>query len=169
MSAEARARLAAMQADLVAALAAGAGPPAGFDAERVRLAAASLASKRRQAVARAWPDLAAALADRFGPRFEAFAAQTPLPAAGGPRADGRAFAAWLARQGELPEACRLHALAVDLRYVRTAAGLRPRRGPALKALLLRQARSLVLAVYFPWLGERWLSIPLGRRRPGANP
>jgi hypothetical protein len=155
-SSDARARLAAEQARLVRALAGDGEPPDGFDAGRLRAAAAALAHKRARAAARAWPALARALGEGFEARFADFAARTPLPEKGGPLADGRAFAAELAARGELPDEGRLEALAVDLRHRRTAAGLRPRRGAVLKVAWLRGARRLVLGVRLPWLGVRWL-------------
>jgi hypothetical protein len=140
--------------------------PGGFDSARLQAAAASLANKRAQSVARTWPGMADALGDRFAERFAAFAATTPLPRHGGPLADGHAFARWLASAGELPAAVRLHLLAVELRYAVRSDGLVPRRGPALKAVLLRQPRRLVIAVRMPWLGERWFTIPLrGKTAP----
>lgn len=164
LSAEARARLAAEQAALVAALVGRGAPPEGFDARRVGLAAASLAWKRARAAARAWPGLARALGGRFGKVFAAYAGAAPLPRQGGPLADGRAFARWLAARGKLPEAGRLQALAVDLRYANNPDGLALRRGPTCRAAWLRRSRRLILAVRLPWLGEHWLSIPLGRGR-----
>jgi hypothetical protein len=160
MSAEARTRLAAMQAELVSALAGRAASPPGFDADRVQATAAALASKRRHGVAHAWPRLADALGHRFVERFDAFAATTPMPQTGGPLADGRAFYRWLAVTGDAPEACRLQALAVDLRYVATSAGLVARRGPMLKIVRLRQPRRLVMAMRMPGLREFWLNIPI---------
>jgi hypothetical protein len=159
MSADARARLAALQAELVAALAGHAAPPTGFDAERIRAAAAALATKRRRAMARAWPGLTAAIAEHF----DSYAAATPLPRLGGPLADGRAFLRWLAARAEYPHQTRLQALAVDLRYATTADGLVPRRGPMLKAAWLRSTRRLVMALRLPWLGEWWVSVPLDWR------
>src|SRR4051812_48216047 len=91
MSAETRTLLAQKQAELVAALARQAAPPAGFNADRVRAAAASLAGKRRHAVARAWPSVPAALGERYAERFDTYAATAPLPRLGGPLADGRGF------------------------------------------------------------------------------
>jgi hypothetical protein len=161
MSVDARADLAARQAELVAALAGRVAPPAGFDVGRLQAAASSLATKRLRAVARAWPGVAAALGDRFGECFRAFAGTSPPPAAGGPLADGRAFLRWLAAREELPEAGRLQALAVDLRFAEGPNGLAPRRWPALKIALLRNPRRLVIGLRLPWLGERWLSFPLG--------
>jgi hypothetical protein len=160
MSAEARTRLAAMQAELVSALSGRAASPAGFDADRVQAMAAALASKRRHAAARAWPGLAEALGQRFVERFDEFAVTTPMPQTGGPLADGRAFLRWLAATGDAPEACRLQALAVDLRYVATTAGLVARRGPMLKIVRLRQPQRLVMATRLLGLREFWLSITL---------
>jgi hypothetical protein len=160
VSADVRAQLAAAQAELVAALVAGGAAPPGFDHGHLAAAAAALVAKRARAAARAWPDLATALGDRFAARFAAFAARTPQPRHGGPLADGRAFARWLAEAGALPEAGRLQLLAVDLRYAASADGLRPRRAPRVKAALLRRPCRLVLGVWLPWLGARWLTIPL---------
>jgi hypothetical protein len=158
-SSDARRRLEEEQARLLRALAGHAAPPEEFDAARVRAAAEALAHKRARALARAWPGLARALGENFAGRFAAFAAVTPLPRAGGPLADGRAFAAHLVDRGGLPDAGRLEALAVDLHHRRTPDGLKPRRGPAFKAARLRESRRLVLAVRLPWLGEHRVSIP----------
>src|SRR5262245_2073419 len=163
MSLDGRARLGQMQAALMGALAGAATPPAGFDPIRLQAAARSLAAKRRRAVARAWPNLTAALGDRFGERFAAFAAQTPLPRWGGALADGRAFARWLLARQELPEAARLELLAVDLRYRARADGLVPRRGPSLQIALLRQPRRLVVALRWPGLREYWRTLRVGMR------
>ncbi len=162
-STESRARLAAQQATLVSALMARGEPPADFDGTRLRAAIVSLARKRARAVARAWPGLALELGRCLDERFAAYAADVPLPRAGGPLADGRAFARWLADRGELPEVGRLQALAVDLRFASTGSGLLPRRGPTCRIAWLRRSRRLVVAVRLPWLGERWLSFPRGWR------
>jgi hypothetical protein len=66
--------LAARQAELVAALVAGAPPPPGLDAERVRVQAVALLRKRGRSAARAEPELAAALGREFGAAFAAYAA-----------------------------------------------------------------------------------------------
>ena len=161
-SAKARAQLAAQQAVLVRALTTRGEPPPHFDAARLRAAAASLARKRARQAARAWPGLARALGRRFDGLFAAYAEAATLPRQGGPLADGRAFAHWLAARGELPQSGRLQALAVDLRYIASPDGLGVRRGPACKAAWLHQSRRLIVAVWLPWFGERWLSIPLGR-------
>ncbi len=163
-SADARTRLAAVQADLMRALTGQAAALPGADAGRLRATADALLKKRRRSLARAWPALVQALGSRFLERFAAFAAKTSLPREGGALADGRAFVRFLAQVGDLPDAGRLEALAVDLRYSRCGGGLAPRRGPALRIALLNHPRRLVLAVRLPWLGEKRLSIPLSLRR-----
>ncbi|NYI07947.1 hypothetical protein FHU37_004976 [Allostreptomyces psammosilenae] len=97
----ARGRLAAAQAELLAALVAGGPAPAGFDPARLRTQAAALAAKRRRVARRVWPELAHALGDRFDPLFDDYAARHPRPAEGA-RADVRAFAADLRARGLLP-------------------------------------------------------------------
>jgi hypothetical protein len=169
LPAEGGSNLAAQQAALVAALLAGDEVPAGFDAERLRVAGRALERKRLRAVARAWPVLASALGARFAELFFSYAQVNPLPRQGGPLADGRFFVRWLLAREELPEAARLQALSIDLRYRTTANGLIPRRGPALCATWLRQPRRLVVAVRLPWLGEHWLHIWLGRARRQPSP
>jgi hypothetical protein len=163
LSREARTRLAAQQAALVSALLAGGERPAGFDAESLRVAADSLARKRSRAVARAWPGLTRTLGPDFDKHFAAYAEGSALPRAGGPLADGRAFARWLKARRELPDAGRLQALAVDLHFITTAHGLEPRTGPAMKVAVLNRPRRLVMALRLPWFGERWWEIPFGNR------
>jgi hypothetical protein len=162
--AEAQDRLAAQQAALVRALTGQGEIPPGFDTGRIESAADALLRKRIRSVARAWPGLAAALGERFVERFAAYARRTHLPRLGGPLADGRAFARALESAGDLPDAGRLEALAVDLRWVRRPDGLVPRRGPYLQAILLRAPRRLVVAARLPWLGVRGVSFALGPRR-----
>jgi hypothetical protein len=164
LSPEARARLAVQQAALVTALMARGEPPPDFDEVRLRAAAASLARKRARAVARAWPGMAAGLGRRFARLFGAYAEEAAPPRKGGPLADGRAFARRLAAQGELPESGRLQALTVDMRYAGGPDGLVPRKWPSCKVAWLQQSLRLIVVVWLPWLGEHWLSIPLGRRR-----
>jgi hypothetical protein len=147
---DARARLAARQAEVVRALTGQGDAPQGFAPERLRAAAASLEKKRLREVALAWPALVRALGEDFEPRFRSFAARMPLPAAGGPLADGRAFARTLAP----------HAWTDDLRLAVLAFDLRRRR-PALAFARLRQARRLVVAIHLPPLGAVRLSLPLG--------
>jgi hypothetical protein len=159
LSADTRAAIACQQATLVRALAGLEEVPPGFDARGVQAAADALARKRLRSVAQAWPDLARALGRRFGELFRSFASATPLPRHGGPLADGRGFARWLARRGELPDAGRRQALVVDLHYVSTADGLSPRRWPTVRAAWLPAARRFVLGLSLPWLGVHTLSVP----------
>lgn len=163
-SAETRARLAAQQAALVAALMTQGEPPPGFDEVRLHAAANSLERKRARVAARAWPSLTPALGQRFDELFAVYARAVPAPRENGPLADGRAFASWLAAMGELPEAGRLQALAVDLRYRSHAQGLALRRWPILKTAWLPASGRLVVALWLPWLGERWWSLPLARNQ-----
>ena len=81
--------LAARQAELVAALVAGAPVPDGFDPALVGAAADALLRKRAGEVAKAWPLLAAGLGSGFGPRFTGWARGRPSQ---GSFADGFAFA-----------------------------------------------------------------------------
>ncbi|GAA0378817.1 hypothetical protein GCM10009530_31800 [Microbispora corallina] len=92
---DARASLAAGQAQLLAALVAGGPVPEGFDAERVRVQARSLVAKRSGSVARVAPALARRLGAEFGRLFAEYAATRPKPGEGS-RADAAAFADWLA-------------------------------------------------------------------------
>jgi hypothetical protein len=161
--AEAQARLAVQQAALVRALTGQGVKPANFDAGRIEAVADALLRKRSRSVARVWPGLAAALGEQFAERFAAFARRTGLPRLGGPLADGRAFARALESTGDLPDAGRLETLAVDLRHLSTPDGLIPRRGLHLRALLLRSRRQVVVAARLPWLGERYVSLPLWHR------
>ncbi|GIH63189.1 hypothetical protein [Microbispora siamensis] len=99
-AAEARAALAAAQAELLAALVAGGRVPDGFDPGRVAVQARGLLAKRRGSVARAAPDLAEALGAEFAGLFAGYAAEHVKPE-GGSRADARDFAAWLRVRGRL--------------------------------------------------------------------
>ena len=137
---------------LVRALTAAAPPPAGFDAARVSVTAATLRNKRRRSVARAWPGLAAALADQFSGLFDSYASAAPYPAEGGPAADARAFAEHLDCRGQLPPAARL-----DLLLARC------RRGFPIRAALLANPRRLMLAVRLPPGGVRHVLVPLACR------
>jgi hypothetical protein len=164
ISPKARAQLADQQAALVKAILAGDEPPPDFDAIRLGVAGASLAKKRARAATRAWPGLALDLGGRFRELFAAYAENATLPRQGGPLADGRAFASWLADRAELPDAGRLQAMAIDLRYTSSPDGLIPRRWPTCRAAWFWQPRRLIVAIWLPWLGEHWLTIQLGRRR-----
>jgi hypothetical protein len=162
MSVEARANLGQKQAALMAALVGAAPAPAGFESTRLQTAARSLASKRRRSVARAWPNLVAALGDRYFQLFDDFAAQTPLPRHGGPLADGYAFAHRLRVQGELPEAGRLEIMGVELRCRVRKDGLMVRRWGSMQFAFLRHPLRLVVAFRWPRWGERWGTIRIGR-------
>lgn len=154
------------QAALLAALN-GHGPiDAGWDADRVRATALALAHKRARSVARSWPSLKAMLSDDFAACFERYAFLRAMPQQGGPLADGRAFASWLAPFNDWSDAVRRQALQVDLRHRQYADGLHERRGPSMRAAWLPGARSWLLALRCPGLGEhhlclRWLR-PAGR-------
>ncbi|WP_230203037.1 DUF692 domain-containing protein [Parafrankia discariae] len=82
------AALAGRQAAMVADLVSGAGPADGFDPERFEAVRMTLIDKRRAAVARAWPGLAAT--SGFPDRFARFARSRP---SAGTRADALGFAA----------------------------------------------------------------------------
>jgi hypothetical protein len=72
-----RAELAARQAELVAALVAGAPIPAGFDYERVRVATDALLRKRAGEAAAHWPALRAELGPQWISEFGAFVRGRP--------------------------------------------------------------------------------------------
>lgn len=159
-SSEARARLAAQQAALADALLAGGEPPAGFDVARVKAAAEALAQKRRRSVAQVWPATFAALGREFGKLFAAYAAGHPLPGAGGPLADGEAFARWLRERDAFPAAGGVEWMAVRLRFRRFAGGLAPRRGFSAGWLWQRDPQRLILAFRLAGRFERFFSLPL---------
>ncbi|SDZ11096.1 hypothetical protein SAMN05444365_105369 [Micromonospora pattaloongensis] len=122
--------LAARQAELVAALVAGAPIPAGFDQRLVGAARAALLRKRAGEVARHWPLLAAAFGPRWPATFARWAAGRPTQ--GGLR-DGWDLARTLVGRDELPAAA-VEELAVrdaGWRYDGTSAPRR-RRLPALR-------------------------------------
>ena len=163
MTAETRNRLANSQAELVRALVARGPMPAGFDVSRIRAAARSLVSKRRQALTHAWPRLVRGLGDAFVERFSAYATANPLPRSASTLADGCAFLAWLDREQPLNDDLRIEAISFDVRFVDAPTGLRRRRGFVVKWAKLRDSGTRILAVRLPWLGERWWRFP--RRKP----
>jgi hypothetical protein len=69
----------------------------------------------------------------------------------------------------LPEVGLLQALAVDLRYASNSDGLVARRWLTCRLAWLRHSRRLVVGVWLPWYGERWLSIPLWQRHQDRCP
>jgi hypothetical protein len=151
LSGDARKRLAAGQARLVAALNRRAATPAGFDASRVCLTAETLVAKRRKVLTRACPRLVAAL-DRFWADFDAFAAEVP-PHPNGPAADGLAFARWLDRRGVLPAAAIPELIALRLWTGR----------PVGVAVHATARTGLCVGVRLPRLGVRLLSLPFFSR------
>ena len=158
MSDDLRKSLFEQQAALVAALKLGRLSPDGFDSRCIAAAAQSLARKRSREVARSWPSLVESCGEQFERLFVQFAAADP-PAADGPSADGCAFAQWLRSRGRLNDSGRL-ALGV----------WRGRRGFPLRAVMLPDARRLVLLIR----GRRRIHVlatprlPLGIKRGEAS-
>lgn len=74
LTGDGRLTLARRQAELVAALVAGAPVPPGFDAARVGAAQRALLHKRAGEVARSWPMLAASAGDKWPREFAQWAA-----------------------------------------------------------------------------------------------
>jgi hypothetical protein len=91
--------LAARQISLVAALVAGAPPPAGVDETRVRIQAADLLRKRSRSVARRNPELAARLGQDFWPTFQDYDRARTGPPPDCSAADAREFTRYLRRTG----------------------------------------------------------------------
>jgi hypothetical protein len=122
--------LARRQADLVAALTAGAAVPPGFDGRLVEAARVALLSKRAGEVARQWPDLARALGTGWPRQWAAWAATRPTR---GSLRDGWDLARDLAARGELPveAGAELAAREAVLSYDGEAPP-RPRRAPAVR-------------------------------------
>jgi hypothetical protein len=135
-----RGRLAARQAELVAALVSGAPVPTGFDTRLIGAARDALLNKRAGDVGRHWPLLVAGLGAAWLPTFRAFAATRPT---NGSLRDGWDLARELATDGRLPgpAAEELAAREATWRYDGDSHP-RPRRGPALG----RAGGTLVLRV-----------------------
>ncbi|MEV0811088.1 hypothetical protein, partial [Micromonospora sp. NPDC050200] len=91
--------MAARQAELVAALVAGAPTPAGFAPAPVQAARVALLGKRSGEVARHWPLLAAALGGTWWDTFREWAADRPT---NGSLRDGWDLARALRERGTLP-------------------------------------------------------------------
>ena len=121
--------LAARQAELVAALTAGAPPPPGFDPRRFGAARTALLRKRAGEVARQWPLLAAGHGAAWPRTFAAWAATRPTA---GSLRDGWDLARDQGAAGTLPPlaAAELAAREAAWHYDGTGAP-RPRRLPAL--------------------------------------
>lgn len=154
-----RTSLAEQQVALVAALTGNGPVPAGFDTQRIQAAGNALAAKRARAVAQVWPCVRTMLDTEFRTRFDAYAAQAPLPELGGPLADGRAFIRALATQMPLADDVVLQALGVDQRWKGTARGLVPRRLPHIGFARLRNLHSVIIA-----FGTREVRVALPRLR-----
>ena len=130
--------LAQRQADLVAALTAGAAVPPGFDARLVEAARVALLRKRAGEVARQWPDLAHALGPEWHRRWSAWAATRPTR---GSLRDGWDLARELAARRELPTGAGAELAAREAALVYDGENApRPRRTPAVR----RTAGSVVL-------------------------
>ena len=93
--------LASEQATLISALHGIGQLPAGFDADHLKLAAASLARKRFRAVQKTWPATAAALGNQFWEVSRSYCDQHPAPPEN-PFEDGYQFVQWLERKRMLP-------------------------------------------------------------------
>jgi hypothetical protein len=115
--------LARRQADLVAALVAGAEVPAGFDAAAVLATRAALLRKRAGEVAAAWPLMSAAYGPAWRSTFGAWASGRPPR---GALRDGWDFAR--AAGPDLPALARQELAEREARYVYSGdAPPRPRR------------------------------------------
>lgn len=122
--------LAAAQRALVAALVAGAADPVGFDRHRLAVARRALLHKRAGELARHWPDLVHALADRWPTVFVDWA--RGRPPVGGWR-DGWDLARQLADDGQLPATARTALAAAEVRWRYDGrSGPRTRWWPALR-------------------------------------
>lgn len=127
--------LAERQADLVAALVAGAPDPAGFDPARLDATRAALLRKRAGEAARHWPLLAASLGADWAPTF---ARQHAGHESRGPLCDGWDVARALHERGELRPGPAGELAEADARLFYDGQGLpRPRRAPWLRRLLRR--------------------------------
>lgn len=168
-SARSRAVLAAQQRALVAALLGGDGSAlvAGIDPHRLEIAARQLAAKRRRAAQRSYPRLFGALGASAVAAFEQYAKDVHLPHQGGPLADARGFARWLAHRRELPVAGWFEAFRTDLIWRSIASGLTPRRLPV---VLLRRipGYGLALGAAAPRLGAAVRFLPWSARRPAGH-
>jgi len=101
MQVENRRNLRDAQTGLARALSGCGTAPAGFDTERLALAAQSLRLKRRRSAARAWPALSRRMGKEFAVLFAEYAARTPVPES--PGEDIRVFTRYLAKHGKLPK------------------------------------------------------------------
>lgn len=116
--------LAAAQEALLAAVIRGAPPPEGFDPERVRALADSLAAKRVRTAKRLWPALARCLEDRFESELRRIVMAHPLAKERAALLDGMRLAE--AFEADLSSDAALELARVRLRYRVTAEGLKRR-------------------------------------------
>ena len=132
--------LAARQAELVAALVAGAPDPAGFDRARLAVVRRVLLRNRAGEVAAVWPLLAASLGASWSATFAAFAAAR---APAGALREGWDLARELRRGKRLGDAAAVELAEREVAW-RYDGGSAPRRrcGPALR----RVGRHVVLQV-----------------------
>jgi len=162
--ADARRRLADQQAELVRALTSGDASPEGFDRRRIEATARSLARKRADAAARLWPELERTLGlAAYHLHFAAYAAANTLSEERATLSDARAFLDWLACRQPLPDELRLRAFVTDLSFKRSPAGLRRRRGLALRTAWLGQSGRLAIGIRVPIMGAIWMSVPCRRK------
>lgn len=160
MQADGRAGLAEAQSELARALMGHGLMPAEFERSRFTAASDALLMKRARGVVSSWPVMSGALGECFYERFARYAQENRIPREGGSLADGRLFAAALARAGELPEEARLEALAFDVRYAARGDGYISRKGFSIRAARLKQPPRLVVIIRHLRLGERWLRVSL---------
>lgn len=121
-----RAKLAAQQRQLVAALVGGdaraeddaanvGSLAAPFDPRHVQSAAAALLRKRMREVEKAWPGVAAGLGERFAASFAAYACENRPAADGGGLADGRRFFSWIAARATQGDAAWMSRVRAEIR------------------------------------------------------
>jgi hypothetical protein len=160
--ADARRRLAGMQATLVATLVRQEPPPPGFDPDLVDAAREALLRKRAREAALAWPSLRDDLGEDFGPAFLRHTSRTPPPEWGGPRADGWLFGRRLER-ASISERTRAELAIAGTEWRLKRGRVFPRR-IALAARVLHGPRQLLVVVRAPRFGSRPYYLPLGRKQ-----
>lgn len=135
-----------MQADLASALAQQSDTPAGFDSDRVDLAARMLLHKRRKSVAHVIPRVAAELGREFIPLFARYLRSFPHPPVGGPVIDALEFADWLGLT-RLSESRGIELIRLDLSVRR-------------RMRCVRLSSRVVIGIRLPILGVRMLRFPM---------
>lgn len=122
---DARGRLAAAQAELVAALVVHGPAPAGFPADRIQATARVLLHKRAERIAGHWPLLADALGEELLPAVDRILSSVPP---GGGLRDGWRLARALRDTDQLPADALVELLAVRATYAERDGRVRRRRG-----------------------------------------